>query len=150
LALSLGKHNEVQAAVVKQFAPRFAPGAKLLYLGDTAKKNLFIDDGQLLALDIPITEHDKLPDVVLYDGKRNWLFLIEAVTSHRPMSPKRVFELEKMLTKCQIGKIFVTAFRRFDEFRKYLKEIAWETEVWIAEIPDHIIHYNGDKFLGPS
>jgi hypothetical protein len=149
LTLSPGKHNEVQAAVVKQFAPRFAPGAKLLYLGDTAKKDLFVDDTQLLALGIPITEHDKLPDVVLYDSKRSWLFLIEAVTSHGPMSPKRVFELEKMLAQCPAGRVFVTAFRSFDEFRRYLKEIAWETEVWVAEIPDHIIHYNGDRFLGP-
>jgi hypothetical protein len=150
LLLSPGKHNEVQAAVIRQFAPRFAPGAKLLYLGDTAKKNLFIDEGQLLALGIPITQHDKLPDVVLYDTKRGWLFLIEAVTSHGPMSPKRVYELEKMLTRCPIAKVFVTAFQNFNEFRKYIKDIAWETEVWIAEIPDHLIHYNGDKFLGPS
>lgn len=150
LTLSPGKHNEVQAAVVKQFAPRFAPGAKLLYLGDTAKKNLFIDDEQLSTLGIPITEHDKLPDVVLYDTKRNRLFLIEAVTSHGPMSPKRIFELEKMFAQCPIGKVFITAFQNFNEFRKYLKNIAWETEVWIAEIPDHLIHYNGDKFLGPS
>lgn len=150
LTLSPGKHNKVQAAVIKQFAPRFAPGAKLLYLGDTAKKNLLLDDGQFLALGISITEHDKLPDVVLFDTKRNWLFLIEAVTSHGPMSPKRVYELEKMFAQCPIGKVFVTAFPNFDEFRKHLKKIAWETEVWIAEIPDHLIHYNGDKFLGPN
>ena len=26
---------------------------------------------------------------------------------------------------------------------------AEQTEVWIAENPDHLIHYNGEKFLGP-
>jgi hypothetical protein len=118
-------------------------------LGDTADKTLFIDEVGLSSIGIPISEHDKLPDVMFHYTQRNWLFLIEVVTSHGPMSPKRVFELDKMCARCFLGKVFVTAFQNFDEFRKHLKEIAWETEVWIAEIPDHIIHYNGDRFLGP-
>jgi len=148
-ALSPGKHNEIQAAVIKEFAPRFAGSPKVLYFGDTAKKNLVIDVDALQQLNVSITEHDKLPDIVLYDGKRNWLFLIEAVTSHGPMSPKRVVELRKMFSRCSAGLVFVSAFWDFDQFRKHLKDIAWETEVWIAEVPDHLIHYNGDKFLGP-
>ena len=147
--LSPGRHNEVQAAIIKEFAPRFAPGSELLYLGDTANKNLIVKADRLEELGIPITEHDKLPDVVLYDTSRNWLFLIEAVTSHGPMTPKRVMELESMLYKCKAGKVYVSAFPDMAEFRKYLKDIAWETEVWIVEIPEHMIHYNGDKFLGP-
>jgi len=147
--LSPGKHNEVQAAVIHQFIPRFAPGAKLLYLGDTAKKNLIVNEKGLADLGLTITEHDKLPDIVFWDSEKDWLFLVEAVTSHGPMTPKRIVELERMLSKCQLGKIYVSAFPDFSEFRKHLKAIAWETEVWIAEIPDHLIHYNGDKFFGP-
>ena len=98
---------------------------------------------------IPITEHTKLQDVVLLDTARDWLFLVEAVTSHGPMSPKRIHELEEMLINCKLGKVYVTAFPDFTEFRKHLNQIAWETEVWIVENPDHMIHYNGDKFLGP-
>jgi hypothetical protein len=90
-----------------------------------------------------------LPDIVLFDGLRNWLFLVEAVTSHGPMTPKRVFELREMLAACPAGLVFMSAFADFAEFRKHLRAIAWETEVWIAEIPDHLIHYNGDRFLGP-
>jgi len=149
LELSPGKHNEVQAAVVEQFAARFAPGARLLYLGDTAKKNLHIDTGRLTALGVPVTEHDKLPDIILHDEKRNWIFLVEAVTSHGPVMPKRVVELNTMFTTCKASLIFFSAFPDFAEFRKHLREIAWETEVWIAEIPDHLIHFNGDRFLGP-
>lgn len=149
LELSPGKHNEVQAAVVKDFVPHFAPGSFLVYLGDTAKKKLVIDEIALKELNATITEHDKLPDVVLYDKKRNWLFLVEAVTSHGPVTPKRVVELKEIFSLCSAGIVFVSAFPDFIEFRKHLKEIAWETEVWIAEIPDHLIHYNGDKFLGP-
>lgn len=149
LQLSPGKHNEVQKAIVEDFAPRFSPGAYLLYLGDTAKKNLFMDKDGLAQLGIPITDHDKLPDVVLYDAKRNWLFLVEAVTSHGPMSPKRIVELEEMMSGCKAGPVYVSAFPDFAEFRKHMKAIAWDTEVWLSDTPDHMIHYNGDRFLGP-
>lgn len=149
LELSPGKHNQLQRDVVELFVPRFVPGARLLYLGDAAKKNLHIDTDRLARLSIPISEHDKLPDIILYDEERNWLYLIEAVTSHGPMTRKRVTELEMMLANCPAGVILISAFPSFTEFRKHLKEIAWETEVWLAEIPDHLIHFNGDRFLGP-
>ncbi|RPH32879.1 MAG: restriction endonuclease [Bacteroidales bacterium] len=149
LKLSAGKHNEVQAAIVEQFAPRFAKDGLLLYLGDTANKILHFDEEKLKELGIPINQHSKLPDVVIYDQKRNWLFLIEAVTSHGPVSPKRIVELEKFLKDCKLGKIYVSAFPDMAEFKKHSTNIAWETEVWLMEVPDHMIHFNGDKFLGP-
>ncbi|HBL75991.1 MAG: restriction endonuclease [Bacteroidetes bacterium GWF2_42_66] len=149
IKLSAGKHNEVQAAIVEQFAPRFANGGTLLYLGDTAKKDLFVDEKSLKDLGIPIDQHSKLPDVVIYDIKRNWLFLIEAVTSHGPVSPKRLLELEEFLKNCKAGKVYVTAFPDMAEFKKHSNNIAWETEVWLMEVPDHMIHFNGDRFIGP-
>lgn len=148
--LSPGKHNKLEVAIVEDFAPRFAPGAKLIYLGDTAKKTLVFDEFAFAKLGIPVSEHGKFPDAIfLYDTKRKWLFLIEAVTSHGPVSPKRQFELEKLFEKCKAGKVYVTAFLDFANYKKYANEIAWETEVWIAEMPSHMIHFNGDKFLGP-
>jgi hypothetical protein len=89
--LSPGKHNELQAAIIKEFGPRFVPGAKLLYLGDTASKTLVYDKGSFETLGLPISDHGKFPDIILFDEPRNWIFLIEAVTSHGPVSPKRVF-----------------------------------------------------------
>ena len=64
------------------------------------------------------------------------------------MSEIRVHELKKLLKKCTAELIFVTAFLTRDVFRKWVVEIAWETEVWIADNPDHLIHFNGHKFLG--
>ena len=125
LKLSAGKHNEVQAAIVEQFAPRFANGGTLLYLGDTAKKDLFVDEKGLKDLGIPINQHSKLPDVVIYDNKRKWLFLIEAVTSHGPVSPKRLLELEDFLKNCKVGKVYVTAFPDMSEFKKQSNNVAW-------------------------
>ena len=108
-----------------------------------------LDQEGLQTLAITITEHDKLPDIILYDEQRNWLFLIEAVTSHGPVSPKRHREIEEMLASCPALRVYVTTFLTFADYRKYAADIAWETEVWIAEAPDHLIHYNGHKFLGP-
>ncbi len=147
--LSPGAHNKLQKAIVEQFAPQFAGRPKLLYFGDTAQKNLYIHAEMLNALRFPITEHDKLPDVIIYDDTRNWIFLVEAVTSHGPMSQKRVLELERILVDCPAGLIYVSAFPDMAEFRRHIGEIAWDTEVWIAELPEHLIHYNGDRFLGP-
>ncbi len=147
--LSPGKHNELQSAIVTEFGPRFAPGAKLLYLGDTAKKMIVFEKVLLARLRVPASEHGKLADILLYDEKKNWLFLIEAVTAHGPISPKRHMELEKLLEKCTAARVYVTAFLDFATFKKFANEIAWETEVWIAELPSHMIHFNGDKFLGP-
>ena len=149
LKLSAGKHNVVQAAIIQDFASRFAKGSEVLYLGDTANKDLHVDKKALKELGIPITEHSKLPDVVLYDRKRNWLYLIEAVTSHGPVSPKRIFELEELLKDCKLGKVYVTAFPDFSEFKKHSTNIAWETEVWVVDFPEHMIHFNGDHFIGP-
>jgi len=147
--LSPGKHNRLQVAIIEEFGPRFAPGAKLLYLGDTANKSLLVDEDTFLELNIPLTRHDKLPDVILYDQQRQWLYLIEAVTSHGPVTPKRQVELDDMLKDCLAGLIYVSAFPDFITFRNFLTEIAWETEVWLSELPDHMIHYNGDRFMGP-
>ena len=149
LLLSPGRHNEVQSSIVMHFAPRFAPGSVLLYLGDTSHKALVLDKAAMRIAGIPLNQHDKMPDVLLLDRKRNWLFLVEAVTSHGPMSPKRVFELKAMLKGCSAGLVFVSAFPDISEFKKHAADIAWDTEVWLADVPDHMMHFNGDRFLGP-
>lgn len=125
------------------------PGGKLLYIGDAEDKDLYVDTAGLEALKLPITEHSKLPDIVISDEKRGWLFLIEVVTSHGPVSAKRVVELEEFTKECPYGIVYVTAFPNAKEFKKHEDDIAWETEVWLSDTPDHMIHFNGDRFIGP-
>jgi adenine-specific DNA-methyltransferase len=149
VGLSPGKHNRLQVAIIESFGPRFAPGALVLYLGDTAKKYAVLDSSRLSALRVPVTQHDTLPDVILFREEKNWLFLIEAVTAHGPFSPSRHRELEERLVRCSAERVYVTAFLDMRNFRKYAGDIAWETEAWIADNPDHMIHFNGPKFLGP-
>ncbi|QQD13378.1 BsuBI/PstI family type II restriction endonuclease [Sphingobacterium sp. UDSM-2020] len=149
LKLSAGLHNYVQKAIIEEFIPRFAPGASLLYLGDTAKKDLVVDKVKLLELGIPIDQHSKLPDVLVYSEDKDWIYLIEAVTTHGPVSQKRINELEDLFKDCTAGKVYVTAFPNMTVFKKYSTDIAWETEVWLMDMPEHMIHFNGDRFLGP-
>ena len=146
---SPGKHNELQKAIIEEFAPRFAPNTECLYVGDTIEKDLVKNEDKLRDLGFEITLHDKMPDVVLYSPEKNWLYFIESVTSVGPMEPKRIKEIEEMTSRVTAGKIFVTAFLDFKTFKKFSETLAWETEVWIADMPDHMIHLNGDKFLGP-
>ena len=146
---SPGKHNELQKAIIEEFAPRFAPNSECLYVGDTTEKDLVKNVAKLQELGFAITLHDKMPDVVLYSKDKNWLYFIESVTSVGPMEPTRIKEIEEMTEGVTAGKIYVTAFLDFKTFKKFSEVLAWETEVWIADMPDHMIHLNGDKFLGP-
>ena len=146
---SSGKHNELQKAIIEEFAPRFAPSSECLYVGDTIEKDLVKNVEQLAELGFEITLHDKMPDVVLYREDKKWIYFVEAVTSVGPMDSKRVLEITEMTKNVTVGKIYVTAFLDFKTYKKFSESLAWETEVWIAEMPEHMIHLNGDKFLGP-
>ena len=108
-----------------------------------------LDAAALEGVGIPLNQHDKLPDVMLLDRQRNWLFLLEAVTSHGPMSPKRLIELKQLFATCTAGLVYVSAFPNLAEFKKHAANIAWDTEVWLVDVPDHMMHFNGDRFLGP-
>lgn len=146
---SPGKHNELQKLIIEEFAPRFAGNSECLYVGDTIKKDLVKNEEKLQELGFEITLHDKMPDVVLYSSDTNWIYFIESVTSVGPMDPKRIKELEEMTKNVTAGKIYVTAFLDFKTFKKFSDSLAWETEIWIADMPEHMIHFNGDRFMGP-
>lgn len=90
-----------------------------------------------------------MPDVILYRPDKDWIYFIEAVASVGPMSPQRIIDIQRMTKKVKSGKIFITAFPDMAEYKKFSMTLAWETEVWIADFPDHMIHLNGDKFMGP-
>ncbi len=149
ITLSPGEHSELIRAIIEEFAPRFAPGSKLVYAGDTGDKWGYFDAALLAELDLHVDSHGKMPDVVLYDPKRNWLLLVESVTSHGPVDAKRHSELAKLFEGSTAGLVYVTAFPTRAVMGKYLSEIAWETEVWVADSPSHLIHFDGARFLGP-
>jgi hypothetical protein len=149
LRLSPGEHSELIRQLVEVFGPRYAPGGNVLYVGDTGEKFGYFDKAALEALGVKVDSLGKMPDVVIHYTERNWLLLCEAVTTHGPVDGKRHGELKKLFAGSTAGLVFVTAFPTRAIMAGYVREISWETEVWCAEAPTHVIHFNGERFLGP-
>jgi hypothetical protein len=149
IRLSPGSHSELIKAIIEEFAARFVPAGVLAYAGDTGDKWGYFDHDLLKKFGIAVDGHGKMPDVVLYDPQRNWLLLVESVTSHGPVNAKRHEELAHLFADSTAGLVYVTAFPSRVAMTRYLCDIAWETEVWCADAPSHLIHFNGERFLGP-
>ncbi|MFB0906769.1 MAG: BsuBI/PstI family type II restriction endonuclease [Spirosomataceae bacterium] len=149
LTFSAGEHNDLQKAIIEEFLPRYGYGTEVLYVGDTSDKYLYLEQEELTKLNFFEISHEELPDVIAYSKKKNWLYLIEAVHSSGPIDELRLIQLQKLTKECTADIVYVTAFLDKAKFRKFIADIAWETEVWIADNPDHLVHFNGDKFLGP-
>lgn len=149
IKLSPGAHSSLVKQIVEVFGPYFAPGGTLLYAGDTGHKWGKFEPTRLTSLGVTVNSHGKMPDVVIHIPKVNWLLLCEAVTSHGPVDGKRRDELKQQFKGSTAGLVFVTAFPSRAVMTRYLGNIAWETEVWCADAPTHLIHFNGERFLGP-
>ena len=149
IQLSSGEHNELVKAIIERFCPRFSPGAEVLYVGDTKEKFAFFDKGRMEKLGGRVDKHGKMPDVIVFYPEKNWLILIESVASHGPVDAKRHEELAALFSSVKPGLVYVTAFPDRSLMSRYLGVISWETDVWVADAPDHLIHFNGERFLGP-
>jgi len=149
IRLSPGSHNLLVKKIIDDFCSLFTPGGHVIYVGDTKTKWAYFDPDKLKELGVEIEDHGKMPDVVVHHVERDWLILIESVTSHGPVNPKRRKELKELFAGSKAGLVYVTAFLDRKTMMKYLNDLSWETEVWIAEFPTHLIHFNGERFLGP-
>jgi hypothetical protein len=149
VSISPGGQNPLIKLVIEQMCPRFTPGGTIVYIGDAEDKFLHLQTEYLGGLNVVVPAPAKMPDVVVHDSRRNWLLLVEAVTSAGPVDAKRREELKELFRGCKAGLVFVTAFSTRADMRSFLTQISWETEVWVAEDADHMIHFNGERFLGP-
>jgi len=147
--LTPGEHSELIRDIVEQFAQRFVPGGDLVYVGDTGEKWGYFNESLLTSLGVAVDDHGKMPDVVIYYPDKDWLILAESVTSHGPVDSKRHEELAYLFRNGRPGLVYVSAFPDRRVMNKYLEAISWETEVWVADHPSHLIHFNGSRFLGP-
>ena len=149
IVLSYGEHNNLQKAIIEVFLPLFGFGAEVLYVGDTKDKFLHLEKAELEKIKFFTLEHEELPDVVAYSREKNLLYLIEAYHSTGEWDEIRVRKVKRKLEEsgCTANVIFFTAFENKNIFKQKAKDIAWETEVWIADSPEHLVHFNGYKFL---
>lgn len=149
VALSPGGQNPLIKLVIEHLCPIFAPGGIVIYIGDTENKFVHLETEHLASLGVSLAAAAKMPDVIVHHTAKNWLLLIEAVTSVGPVDGKRRKELKELFAHCRAGLVFVTAFETRRAMQSFLPQIAWESEVWVAEDPEHMIHFNGERFLGP-
>jgi len=147
--LSPGGQNVLLAQMIADFCPRFTPGGEVLYIGDAGDKWAVYEKERLALLGVELDEHGKMPDLVVYMPEKNWLVLLEAASTHGPVDSKRHGELAKLFERSTAGLVYVSCFPSKRTMRKYLSEIAWETDAWCADHPTHMVHFNGERFLGP-
>lgn len=150
LTLAQGPHGALIEQIVLEFGRRFTPGGRLIYTGDTGKKWGYFDQAALQHLHVNLpAKGTKMPDVIIHHTAKNWLVLVEAFYSGGSIDPLRKLQLETLFAGSIAPLVFVTAFRERSAMARQASKLAWETDIWIAEAPDHLIHYNGERFLGP-
>ena len=90
-----------------------------MYSGEAADELSHLDSEKLLELGVTLLKQDKFPDAVLCSEELNWLFNIEAVTSHGPVTVKRVRELARAPENCLATRLYVTAFPGLRQFKRH-------------------------------
>jgi type II restriction enzyme len=149
VTLSPGGQNVLLKQMIEDFCGYFTPGGQVLYVGDADTKWAVFEHDALAALGVTVDRHGKMPDLVVYMPDKNWLVLMEAASSHGPVDATRHGELATLFGSSTAGLVYVSCFPSREDMRGYLSQIAWETDVWCADHPTHLIHFNGERFLGP-
>ena len=149
ICLSAGGQNILIKTMVEEFCPRYAPGSKVLYIDDTDHTHRTEQEEMMAAIGIEMPERGKAPDLIVWSEEKEWLFLMEACSTHGPIDVTRKRELYELFNAKRNSIVFVSCFPDRTTMRRYLKDLAWETEAWCAAEPDHMIHLNGSRFMGP-
>lgn len=147
--LSAGGQNILIKQMVEEFCPRFVPGGVVLFIDDTDKAMGDVVTSTMKRLGIEIPKHGKAPDLIVWDDAKGWLFLMEACSTHGPIDVVRKRELKRLFAGMKGAPVYVSCFPDRTVMRQYLTDLAWETEAWCANDPDHMVHLDGERFLGP-
>jgi len=104
----------------------------------------------LASVGLVITDRDDFPDVVLHSPENNCLLLADSAVNGRVMDARRRENLSRIFGEHPGPLIFLTVFPNRDSFAASAEVISWETDVWIADEPDHVIHFDGGGLNGPK
>ena len=138
--------DELIESLIEKFIPRFVPGSEVVHANDSRQS---LNETKLRDLGVADDKNQKMPDVVLYQRERNWLLVVDSTTSNGPISEKRLKELAEIFSKAKPDLVYVTAFQSRSDMADYPDLVAWGTHAWFADEPEHMIHFNGSRFLGP-
>ncbi len=149
ITLCPGEHNELTRAIIEDFGARFLHDGQLISVRGTRGKSGRFNSQALARLGVEVAARRKMPDVVFYDRRRNWLLLVESVTSHGAVDVNRHAELARLFAQSTAKIVYISAFPNREVMGRYPRQIAWETNAWIANEPSHLIHFDGGTLLGP-
>ena len=151
ISLKKSAHNKLQVNILESLIPLICKEKpELLYIGDATNRDLWQKNERLEELGIHIfSQSGNLPDIIVYDRCAKRIIFIEAYHSTGPFTIDRVNDI-KALCKCEEGTeaAFITAFDSTAKMLKNYKDVAWDTDMWSADEPTHLVHKNGDKFIG--
>jgi len=142
--MSPGTHNQIQKSVIEVMLPLICKNAKILYFGDSNKKELVYEKTELHGMGIKVSIRGMLPDIIAYSAQKNSIYIIEAVHTSNPISGTRRNEFAKMCKNCKADITYISAFKNKKTLQKFVSSIGWKTKVWLVDSPDHLIHFNGE------
>ncbi|MFC2496456.1 MAG: BsuBI/PstI family type II restriction endonuclease [Scardovia wiggsiae] len=149
IELSPSGQSVLIKSIVEEMLPRFAPSCNVIFIDDTDHKHGIVDTMLADKLNITLQAREKAPDVIAWDSKRDWLFLVEAASTHGPIDITRKIELHHLFANQWDKVVLISCFPNRRIMQKYLSLLAWETEAWCSDSPDHMVHLNGSRFMGP-
>jgi len=147
--MTTGDEPSLVQQIVDEFCPRFTVGGEVWYVRRPGAQSTVVDEEAFRVSDIGLGPGSKMPDVIVKHAIENWILLIEAVTSDRPLDEVRRDNPAASEGADSLRLVYVAAFADRAAFRRYAMDIPWGTHVWVAAEPDHLIHFGGSQLLGP-
>lgn len=141
--------DKLTKVIMSEFTTHFASDAECFYLRDSKENVQSSNVVKLKELGFCVSEESKMPDVILYSVDKDWLYLIQSVVNSDVIDEIRFEELKTLTRSVDKQKVFITAFPNSQSFKDNMDRLAWDTVAWIADTPEHMIHFEKHGTLEP-